>query len=203
MTLREQLLSQPAVYRTFKKLVLPKGAHQRIVDSMFKVNDGASVLDLGCGFGDFTQFFAGRCKYVGIDHNSEYIETARKMNQELEATFICADVTDSVVSDNGPYDLVFLSGVLHHLDNGQVAELAQNVAPLLTEAGRFVALEPVFDPDQGLTARLIIASDRGRFVRDAAGYASLLERALPEIRTEVLTGLLRMPYTHLLIEAGL
>ncbi len=124
------------------------------------------------------------------------------MNDGLDATFICADVTDQVVADNGPYDLVFLSGVLHHLDNEQVTTLARNVAPLLTEHGRFVALEPVFDPDQGLTARLIIASDRGRHVRDAAGYANLLATSLPEIRTEVLRGLLRMPYTHLLIEGA-
>ncbi len=203
MTLREQLLSQPVVYRTFKKLVLPNGSHQRIVDSMFSVEDGSSVLDLGCGFGDFTQFFAGRCNYIGIDHNPEYIETARRMNDGLDATFICADVTDEAVAANGPYDLIFLSGVLHHLSDQQVSELASNVAPLLNQSGRFVALEPVFDPDQGLTARLIIASDRGRFVRDAAGYSNLVSQALPQVRTEVLTGLLRMPYTHLLIEAGL
>ncbi len=202
MTLRERLLSQPAVYRTFKKLVLPAGSHQRIVDSMFHVADGAAVLDLGCGYGDFAPYFAGRCRYLGIDHNTDYIETARRMNEGLDARFICADVTDQTVIDNGPYDLVFLSGVLHHLDNDQVTTLAANVAPLLSPEGRFVALEPVFDPDQGLTARLIIASDRGRHVRDAAGYTHLLATSLPEVRTEVLQGLLRMPYTHVLIEAA-
>lgn len=201
MTLRERLLSQPVVYRSFKKLVLPSGSHQRIVDSMFAVPEGGRVLDLGCGFGDFAPYFASRCRYVGIDHNPGYIDTARRMNDGLDATFICADVTDPVVAEHGPYDLIFLSGVLHHLDDGQVATLAANVAPLLDQGGRFVALEPVFDPQQGLTARLIIASDRGRYVRDAAGYSHLLASALPQVRTEVVTGLLRMPYTHLLIEA--
>lgn len=202
MTLRERLLSQPAVYRTFKKLVLPAGSHGRIVDSMFAVEDGSAVLDLGCGFGDFTPLFADRCRYVGIDHNPGYVETARRLNAEHLATFICADVTDDAVAQHGPYDLVFLSGVLHHLSDDEVKQLAANVAPLLTDAGRFVALEPVFDPDQGLTARLIIASDRGRFVRDAAGYANLLGCSFPVVRSEVLTGLLRVPYTHLLIEAA-
>ncbi len=201
MTLRERLLAQPVVYRSFKKLVLPSGSHQRIVDSMFAVPDGGRVLDLGCGFGDFARYFAPRCRYVGIDHNPGYIDTARSMNGGLDAAFICADVTDPVVAEHGPYDLIFLSGVLHHLDDTQVAALAANVAPLLERGGRFVALEPVFDPHQGLTARLIIASDRGRYVRDAAGYSHLLGSALPDVRTEVITGLLRMPYTHLLIEA--
>jgi SAM-dependent methyltransferase len=201
VTIRERLLSQTIVYKTFKKLVLPDHAYQRIVDSMFDADDGARVLDLGCGYGDFTRFFAGRCRYVGIDHNPGYIETARRINAGLDAEFICADVTDPVVAEKGPYDLVFLAGVLHHLSDTQVAELAGQVAPLLGRSGRFVALEPVFDPDQRLTARLIIAADRGRFVRDAAGYSRLLAAHLPAIRSEVHSDLLRMPYTHLLIEA--
>lgn len=203
MTIRERLLSQTVVYKTFKKLVLPAGSHQKIVDSMFAVDDGAAVLDLGCGYGDFAKFFAGRCRYIGIDHNPGYIETARKINSGLDAEFFCADVTDVMVAEKGPYDLVFLSGVLHHLNDTQVGDLVAKVAPLLTEIGRFVALEPVFDPDQRLTARLIIASDRGRFVRDAAGYSNLLASQLPSIRTAIHTGLLRMPYTHVLIEARL
>ena len=128
-------------------------------------------------------------------------ETARKLNAGLDAEFVCADVTDPVVAEKGPYDLVFLAGVLHHLDDSQVAELVDQVAPLLTDNGRFVALEPVFDPDQRLTARLIIAADRGRFVRDRSGYANLLRRRLPAITTSIHSDLLRMPYTHLLIEA--
>jgi SAM-dependent methyltransferase len=201
MTIRERLLSQTVVYKTFKKLVLPERAYQRIVDRMFAVDDGARVLDLGCGYGDFTRYFAGRCSYVGIDHNPGYIDTARRLNSKFDAEFICADVTDPVVAERGPYDLVFLAGVLHHLSDDQVRGLVDQVAPLLTPAGRFVALEPVFDPDQRLTARLIIASDRGRFVRDTAGYAHLLACQLPLISTELHTDLLRMPYTHLLIEA--
>lgn len=41
----------------------------------------------------------------------------------------------------------------------------------------FVAREPVCDLEQRLAARLIIASDRGCFVRDAAGYRDRLALA--------------------------
>lgn len=206
MTIRERLLSQTLVYKLFKNLLLPPSSLRRIMDDMFSADDGASVLDLGCGYGDYAPWFAGRCRYLGIDHNPGYLETARHRNAhlghgDLAPEFICADVSDPVVAERGPYDLVFLGGVLHHLDDDQVRTLAAQVAPLLTEKGRFAALEPVFDPDQRLTARLLIASDRGRHVRNAAGYAALLADALPHVHSEVHSDLLRVPYSHLLIEA--
>ena len=199
MNLRERILAHPIVYRTFKKIVLPGGVLEALVTSDYQVDDGGSVLDLGCGFGDYAPFFACRCAYVGIDHNADYIATARRLNAAVPATFLVADVTDPVVKEHGPYDLVMLSGVLHHLEDDVVERLALNVAPLLKSGGRFVALEPVFDPEQGLSARLLIASDRGRFVRDAAGYQARLAEAFEHVSVRRVTGLLRIPYTHLVI----
>jgi SAM-dependent methyltransferase len=156
-------------------------------------------LDLGCGFGDYAQLFAKRCVYIGIDHNASYIATARRLNTGLTAQFLVADIADSVVIENGPYDLVMLSGVLHHLEDDLIHELAIRVAPLLNSGGRFVALEPVFDPNQGLVARLLIAADRGRYVRNAPGYIACLTGGFKHISTRTVTGLLRIPYTHLVI----
>ena len=200
MTLRERLLAHTVVYRTLKQLLLPGASERRIVQRMFAVDDGDRVLDLGCGYGDYARHFAGRCRYLGIDHNPDYIATARRMNAGLDAEFVCADVTDPVVASAGPYDLVILGGVLHHLDDATVGRLADTVASLLTPSGRLAALEPVFHPDQPLSARLLIAADRGRHVRDASGYARLLAPRLPHLRTEVHGDLLRLPYTHLLLE---
>jgi SAM-dependent methyltransferase len=183
----------------FKKLVLPSGVLENLVNSDYGVHDGGRVLDLGCGFGDYAPFFAERCAYLGIDHNASYIATARRLNEGLNVKFLVADVADPVVIENGPYDLVMLSGVLHHLADEQVESLASQIAPLLNPGGRFVALEPVFDPDQGLCARLLIAADRGRHVRNSPGYVACLKNGFTHISTRRVTGLLRIPYTHLVI----
>lgn len=201
MNLRERVLAHPVVYRTFKRVVLPPGILERLVQEHFDVADGGRVLDLGCGFGDYAPLYAGRCTYVGIDHNESYIETARKMNPGSGALFICADVADPVVAEHGPFDLIMMSGVLHHLTSTAVRELAASVRPLLAPNGKFVAMEPVFDPDQGLTARLTIAADRGRHARDAEGYTSLLSGAFGSVRTAVVSDVLRIPYTHAVITA--
>ncbi len=203
MNLRERLLARTPVYRAMKELLLPATSEHRIVETMFAAGDGARVLDLGCGYGDYARHFAGRCRYVGVDHNPDYIATARRVNAGLDVEWICADLADPVVTTSGPYDLVVLGGVLHHLDDDSVVEMARAVAELLTPTGRLVALEPVFHPDQPLSARLLIAADRGRHVRDVAGYVRLLAPALPRLHTEIHTDLLRLPYTHVLLQGRL
>ncbi|MEZ5225001.1 MAG: class I SAM-dependent methyltransferase [Ilumatobacteraceae bacterium] len=202
MNIRERVLSHPAVYKTFKRVVLPGGVLERLVSDHFVVDDGGRVLDLGCGFGDYAPFYAERCDYLGIDHNESYIETARRMNAGSPARFLVADVADPVVAENGPFDLVMMSGVLHHLPSDAVRELAALIRPLISANGRFVAMEPVFDPDQGLTARLTIAADRGRFARDEEGYRTLLETAFAKVDTTIVSGMLRIPYTHVILTAA-
>lgn len=202
MNIRERVLSHPAVYKTFKRVVLPGGVLERLVSEHFVVEDGGRVLDLGCGFGDYARFFAGRCDYLGIDHNPSYIETARRMNVETPARFLVADVADPVVAREGPFDLVLMSGVLHHLPSDAVRDFAALIRPLISGGGRFVAMEPVFDPDQRLTARLTIAADRGRFARDEEGYRALLEAAFAKVDSKIVSGVLRIPYTHVVLTAA-
>jgi SAM-dependent methyltransferase len=172
-----------------------------MVDEYFPVEDGNSVLDLGCGYGDSARFFAGRCKYVGIDHNSNYINVARSINHGNGAQFFVADVADPIVADHGPYDLVMMLGVLHHLSAADVTQLSVLIRSLLNPSGRFVAVEPVFTSTQRLSARIAIAADRGRHVRDEDGYRHLLESTFDNVQSKVVSGLLRIPYTHLVITA--
>jgi SAM-dependent methyltransferase len=199
MNLREQLLSHPSVFRALKTLVLPRGSLERMATEYLAVEDGSSVLDLGCGYGDFAHLFATRCDYVGIDHNAAYIDVARARNDGNHAQFYVADVADPMVAEHGPYDLVMMSGVLHHLPSADVIHLSRLIASLLTPSGRFVAIEPVFTSSQGLTARLVIAADRGRHVRDEDGYRRLFESGFAHVQSKVVSGLLRIPYTHVVL----
>ncbi len=196
MNIREKLLGKTFVYKTFKNFVAPPKLVQKTVEEFLHVSNGASVLDLGCGYGDIASYYAGRCSYLGIDSNESYIESARKRNSDNDAEFIIADISDPEVLQRGPYDLVLLTGVLHHLPNDHVSNIVASALNLVGTSGRFVAIEPVFSPDQRLTARLLIASDRGRYVRDLDGYTALLSRGFKNVKGQVVHGRLRIPYSH-------
>lgn len=199
MNLRERLLQNTLVYKTFKQIVSPPAMEELTIREFFSVPDGSSVLDLGCGYGDIARFFVDRCRYVGIDSNPSYIAEARKRNRQNNAEFIVADIADSEVHESGPFDLVLLSGVMHHLSSGQVTAMIKTARELVSESGRFVAIEPVFSPDQRLSARLIIAADRGRYVRDKDGYINLLKSGFSNVSGEVVHGRLRIPYSHVIL----
>ena len=199
MNIRERLLSNTFVYKTFKSLVSPPAMERKTINEFLNVADNSKVLDLGCGYGDIARFFVNRCQYVGVDSNVGYINEAKRRNAGTNAEFIVADITDTQVHEKGPFDLVFLSGVLHHLTSEQVSSIAETAKSLVAPSGRMVAIEPVFAPDQRLSARLIIASDRGRYVRDAAGYTNLLRSGFENIEADVVHGRLRIPYSHVIL----
>jgi 2-polyprenyl-3-methyl-5-hydroxy-6-metoxy-1,4-benzoquinol methylase len=136
---------------------------------------------------------------VGIDSNASYIAEAKRRNRGNDAEFIVADISSEEVLDKGPFDLVMMTGVLHHLPNEHVFAIANASQRLVATDGRFVAMEPVFSPDQRLTARLIIASDRGRFVRDKDGYVNLLTSGFQNVEGKVVHGRLRIPYSHVIL----
>ena len=92
MNLRERLLGHTAVYKSFKNIVSPPKLVERTVDKYLQVHDGASVLDLGCGYGDMARFYVGRARYVGIDSNESYIAEARQRNVDNDAEFIVGDI---------------------------------------------------------------------------------------------------------------
>lgn len=76
-----------------------------------KVGDleGASVLDVGCGLGDFYGYLVDHyenVEYTGIDINPRYIERARQLYPD--AKFEVADFEEYI---GGPFDYVVASGV--------------------------------------------------------------------------------------------
>lgn len=78
--------------------------------------DSASVLDIGCGFGDFVNY-ADRAgikysKYLGIDLNDDFIKVARKKHNSTKVKFINDDFLDMQIES---VDFAFASGIFGHL----------------------------------------------------------------------------------------
>ncbi len=190
-------LGVPAVYRVWSRLVGGRdpGSFAR---EYVRAKEGQRVLDIGCGPADVLQYLP-RVDYAGFDANPEYIATATK-NYGDRGRFYCRRVSEEALAANEGYDIVLAIGVLHHLDDGEAEQLFRIAHAALVPGGRLVTLDGVYAPGQNPIAKLIISRDRGEHVRDERGYRTIADRVFAKVTPVVRSDLLRVPYTHLILE---
>lgn len=124
-----------------------------------------SVLDIGCGTGDFASLF-NKEEYLGIDINKEYIAYAKKTYPH---NFVFAD---PLKYNFGPhfFDASILISTLHHLSNTQVKKLFPKIISLTKKIIIIVDL----NPDGSLIKKVLIRCDRGKYVRTTKEKIALL-----------------------------
>ena len=76
----------------------------------------ATVIDIGCGIGRWSNIAAKYCKaVVGVDFDEELIGQAKANSNNKNVEFIVGDVTSDLPSKK--YDLGILSHVIEHVDD--------------------------------------------------------------------------------------
>jgi len=123
------------------------------------------VLDWGCGTGLFCTIFQPD-NYLGIDIDPKRIEYAKKHYKKY--AFRC--VKPNGKNDLGRFDVVLLSGVLHHMSESVISESMENILSYLEPNGRIIAIEPTIT---GIRFRDILIStlDRGKYMRNSKEYS--------------------------------
>eukprot|EP01084_Bolivina_argentea_P036962 68325_1 len=102
------------------RLVFGSQEIERIISNHFNKNAAnVSILDAGCGIGNYCDFLCDKfdnTKIVGIDINPDMINTANKLysNTNKNITFEIGDMMELPFIDN-TFDVVLISQCLHHL----------------------------------------------------------------------------------------
>ena len=105
------------------------------------LESGASVLDLGCGFGDFYAYLKSRgldCEYTGYDINPQLIEVARRKFPEGHF-----EVKDVQLEEFSAFDFIISSSAFNLRLTGQdnYVFLADLLKTCYAHAQRGVALD--------------------------------------------------------------
>jgi len=105
------------IHPVVKNFVLPK---IKFIEGVTKINPGSKTLDVGCGNGFFTYYWARKYDTIGLDSSERML--ALNPHKKL----VKGNVEDLPFKD-GSFDLVFCSNLLHHLANplGALVEMAR------------------------------------------------------------------------------
>ncbi len=108
----------------------------------FENDEPLQVLDIGCGDGTtgfFMQQYFPQWKLCGIDVSEESIKVAQKKNI-AQAVFYEYNGTQ-IQAQNESFDIVFIAGVLHHVNYSLHQLLIKEMARVLKKSGRLYLFE--------------------------------------------------------------
>jgi SAM-dependent methyltransferase len=195
------VLNLPVGYRLFRWLVGGESAWRIYLAEYVKPVPGDKILDLGCGPADVLNYLPA-VNYTGLDINAEYIRSA-KQRFGARGRFLCGDVgLAAIEGEQGTFDLVLATGVIHHLDDAQAAGLFDLARLALCPTGRLVTFDGCHVPQQSRLVRWLLAHDRGKFVRTREEYLRLASVRFVQVEPRLRQDLLRVPYTHLIMCCG-
>ena len=101
---------------------------------------GLRLLDLGCGSGTYSVWFARRgAQVTGLDLSQTMISLAeqRAMQQGIQAQFKVADIREALPLNSSHFDVVFTGTALHYVEN--IDSLMIEVARVMRPRAQLIA----------------------------------------------------------------
>jgi SAM-dependent methyltransferase len=193
------ILANPIIYRLFSSIVGQGPARKVYVDDYIRPREGNRILDIGCGPADILEYLPENVEYLGFDMSEKYIEAAWKKFGH-RGIFKCQLLNPEIIEQMERFDLVIAIGVLHHLDNANAGNLFDLAQKALKSEGRLITIDPVFFEGQPRLEHYLISRDRGEFVRSDREYQGLIPQGFSNVNTDIRRGLLRMPYSLMVME---
>jgi 2-polyprenyl-3-methyl-5-hydroxy-6-metoxy-1,4-benzoquinol methylase len=191
------ILALPAAYQLWWNLVGGPAWANVLVNEYIQPIAGGRILEIGCGSGTILRYLP-QSEYLGFDLSSRYIELARR--RFPEAQFVCERVSQFSLAKQHSFDVVLALGIVHHLEDEEAQQLFRIAHDALKPGGKLVTVDGVWTCDQSAAARWLLARDRGEYVRSEPEYVSIASGVFGKVKPSVRHDLLRIPYTHMILE---
>ena len=134
MTHEHNLPSAAVDYRLSKEIAT-------IQSWLEAVGYSGRVLDVGCGAGAWVEIFANRFQsVVGVERSGPMVAAAQERIAHLQNARVYQGDGREDLPD-GPFDLIFLGGLMMYLKDSDVLEMLHSLKERLSEAGTIVLRE--------------------------------------------------------------
>lgn len=119
----------------------------RIFLQMFPPHDGQTLLDIGCGEGRDSIFFARNGYQVtGLDFSQDGVKKSLVWADEMKLSidFFQADINEYRLEKH--YDAIFASGALHYIPEHSRTEIISNYKKFTNPGGVHAFMVPIHKP---------------------------------------------------------
>ncbi|SEN96843.1 Methyltransferase domain-containing protein [Mesobacillus persicus] len=110
---------------------------QPAIKSLMPSLEGKSVLDLGCGNGQFASYCVdrGASKVLGVDISKKMLELAKQENNHEKIEYLCSPIEDLDLS-NQTFHVIVSSLAIHYIKD--YSNLIKTITKLLAKDGEFI-----------------------------------------------------------------
>src|SRR3989344_2770904 len=139
------------------------------------IQKGDSVLDVGCGTGEYYDVTDG--VFYGIDLDKKYIDFANKKFKPMRnnINFEYKDLNKLNPKDK-KFDVSLLIDLTHHISVRELSTLLKKLNSLTTKC--VVICDPVKQSDSNLPGRFLTSLDRGGHIRPKNDLVRIVKKYL-------------------------
>lgn len=192
------ILGSPQAYLMSQGLFGALSSREKMVREYTKTDSTTRILDIGCGPGYVIDYFADFKEYIGYDVSAAYIDYAQNKYGSEKVKFNNREYDENEASRLGQFDLILMNGLIHHLDDQQTIALFNTVKKSLSPKGHLICLDGCFHEPQNALAKWFLKNDRGQFVRTEPEYLRLTRAVFKNVRHDLKTDYMRIPYSLLI-----
>lgn len=154
-------------------------------------DSGTRILDIGCGPAPDRDLM-GDVTWVGLELEQKYVQYVKKrLRTGDQIVHGGVDVLDSL--NLGNFDVVLLSGVLHHLSDGEVKGVLEDCLKVLGPHGSVITVDPVRTSSASRLETFLINADRGKYIRFQEQYDVLIPPGFTKTEVHIRHGLGWLP----------
>lgn len=163
------LMEQPLPYKIVQSCLVGRG-HKVIKYFLRKKIKGGSILDQGCGLGEYSQIFNGN--FTGLDNNIKDIEYAKN---NFKGEFLVGDAAKMPFKSNS-FNFVFAVGLHHHLSESQAKQAIKEGLRVTKRNGYYLIVDAMFPKNKlNIIGFILRKMDRGGYVRTIEQTLNLIQ----------------------------